>query len=173
MTEKIGLFTGTFDPLTNGHLDIIKRASHLFDKLYVGIFKNDQKNPMFSTTERVQMIQQALLDENQAQSVENQISNVEVITHDHDLTVNVAQKLGVTALVRSVRNAQDLAYEENMVYFNREMTGIETVILLAKPELAPLNSTRMRELTAFGQDVSQWVPKNVAQAIANKKLRNL
>lgn len=162
MTEKIGLFTGTFDPLTNGHLDIILRASRLFDKLYVGLFKNEAKQPLFTVDERLNMLQEAL-------SAVTEVDKVSVIVHEKDLTVNVAKKLGVTALVRSVRNAQDLSYEDNMAYFNQAMTGVETVILLAKPELSPINSTRMRELTRFGQDVSQWVPANVALEIAKKR----
>lgn len=166
MTEKIGLLTGSFDPLTLGHLDIIQRASRLFDKLYVGIFKNEAKQPLFSATERLQMLQEAL---SALTATDPSLKNVTVITHDQDLTVNVAKKLGVTALVRSVRNAQDLAYEDNMAYFNRAMTGVETVLLLAQPDLAPINSTRMRELTRFNQDVSQWVPENVARAIQQKR----
>lgn len=158
MTAKIGLFTGTFDPLTNGHLDIIERASQHFDQLYVGIFKNDQKNPLFSTDKRLKMIEEAV-------GTLPQASNIKVIQHDRDLTVNIAKKLGVTALVRSLRNAQDLEYEKNMFYFNMEMTGIETVFFLAKPALEPINSTRMRELHAFGQDVSQWLPENVAHEL--------
>ena len=158
MTAKIGLFTGTFDPLTNGHLDIIERASKQFDKLYVGIFKNDQKNPLFPTEQRVAMLKEALTDLSVNQ-------NIEVITHERDLTVNIAKKLGVTALVRSVRNSTDLEYEKNMWYFNHEMTGVETILFMAKPELEPLNSTRMRELHAFGQDVSQWVPENVVREL--------
>ena len=158
MTEKIGLFTGTFDPLTNGHLDIIKRASQHFDQLYVGIFKNDQKNPLFPTDKRVEMLEEALTN----LSVTHK---VKVIKHERDLTVNIAKKLGVTALVRSLRNSQDLEYEKNMFYFNLEMTGIETLFFLAKPELEPLNSTRIRELHAFGQDVSAWVPENVSREL--------
>ena len=158
MTEKIGLFTGTFDPLTNGHLDVIKRASQHFDQLYVGIFKNDQKNPLFPTDKRVEMLEEALT----SLSVTHK---VKVIKHERDLTVNIAKKLGVTALVRSLRNSQDLEYEKNMFYFNLEMTGIETLFFLAKPELEPLNSTRMRELHAFGQDVSAWVPENVSREL--------
>lgn len=150
-TNKIGLFTGTFDPVTFGHLDIIKRASLLFDKLYVGIFKNDKKNPMFMTDLRAAILREELKD----------WPNVEVIVHEKDLTVNVAKNLGVTALVRSVRNSTDLEYEKNMYYFNFEMTGVETVLLMAKAELEPLNSTRMRELSSFGQDLSKWLPTSV------------
>ena len=85
----------------------------------------------------------------------------------HSITTRAGEtkKLGVTALVRSLRNSQDLEYEKNMFYFNMEMTGIETIFFLAKPELEPLNSTRMRELHAFGQDVSAWVPENVSREL--------
>lgn len=161
MKDKIGLFTGTFDPVTKGHLDIIERASKLFDKLYVGIFKNETKNPMFRLEERVVLIEKALAD--------LQLTNVEVIAHASDLTVNIAKQLEVTALVRSVRNAADLDYEKNMIYFNREMTGIETILLTAKPEFENISSTRMRELYHFGQELGQWLPKNVIEALDEKK----
>ncbi len=85
MIERIGLYTGTFDPLTNGHLDIIKRASQQFDHLYIGIFKNDQKNPMFPTDQRVEMIRETI-------SGLTELENVTVIRHESDLTVNVAKK---------------------------------------------------------------------------------
>lgn len=149
--EKIGLFTGTFDPLTNGHLDIIERASKLFDILYVGIFKNDSKNPLFTTDERKVMIEKEVAS----------FENVKVIVHEKDLTVNIAKKLGVTSLVRSVRNAQDLAYESEMVFFNRQMTGVETILLVARPELEYINSTRVKEIFKLGGDVSPYLPTEI------------
>ncbi|MGO3605953.1 MAG: pantetheine-phosphate adenylyltransferase [Pseudolactococcus laudensis] len=155
---KIGLYTGTFDPITNGHLDIIHRAAKLFDKLYVGIFNNDNKNPFFSSIERADIMRQLLTDS----------EHIEIIVHESDLTVNVAQKLGVTALVRSVRNAQDLDYESAMIYFNHEMTGVETVLLAASPELQYVSSSRMKELAHFGVDVSKWVPELVALELEKK-----
>lgn len=155
---KIGLYTGTFDPMTKGHLDIIQRAALLFDKLYVGIFKNDHKSPVFLAEERKVLLESLLAAD----------ERVEVIVHESDLTVNVAQQLGVTALVRSVRNASDLAYESEMVYFNHQMTGIETVLLLAKPELQYISSTRMKELARFGVDLSEWLPDEVADAMEKK-----
>ncbi|GFH43369.1 phosphopantetheine adenylyltransferase [Lactococcus hodotermopsidis] len=158
MRDKIGLYTGTFDPMTNGHLDIIKRAAKLFDTLYVGIFQNNQKEPVFSAIERKVLFEKLLLA----------CSNVVVIVHEADLTVNVAEKLGVTALVRSVRNAQDLAYESEMIYFNGQMTGIETVLLVASPNLQYLNSTRIKELARFGVDVSPWVPELVKIELEKK-----
>lgn len=161
MKNKIGLFTGTFDPVTKGHLDIIQRASLLFDKLYIGIFKNETKSPLFRLEERVLLIEEAVADLH--------LDNVEVIAHNNDLTVKVAEKLEVTALVRSVRNATDLEYEKNMIYFNREMTGIETILLAARPELENISSSRMRELYHFGQELSQWLPQNVIEALNKKK----
>ncbi|MDR1606733.1 MAG: pantetheine-phosphate adenylyltransferase [Streptococcaceae bacterium] len=154
----IGLYTGTFDPMTKGHLDIIQRASQLFETLYVGIFQNDHKQPLLTSQERKALLETLLAT----------FDNVEVIVHEADLTVNVAKKLGVTALVRSVRNAQDLAYESEMVYFNRQMTGIETVLLLATPDLQYINSTRIKELAQFGVDVSRWVPDLVKAALEKK-----
>jgi pantetheine-phosphate adenylyltransferase len=155
---KIGLYTGTFDPMTKGHLDIIQRAAQLFDKLYVGIFKNDRKSPLFTAAERKTLFETLLKD----------TTNVELLVHESDLTVNVAQQLGVTALVRSVRNAKDLAYESEMVYFNHQMTGIETVLLVAKPDLQYINSTRMKELAHFGVDLSEWLPAEVVAAMEKK-----
>ena len=116
---------------------------------------------MFSLEERVALIETALAD--------LQLTNVSVIAHASDLTVNIAEKLEVTALVRSVRNAADLDYEKNMIYFNREMTGIETILLTAKPELENISSTRMRELYHFGQDLSRWLPANVIETLNEKK----
>ena len=116
MTKKIGLYTGTFDTVTNGHLDIIYRAAKLFDTLYVGIFNNDKKNPLFSTLERKVMLEKLLLD----------VDHVQVIVHESDLTVNVAEELQVTALVRSVSNAQVFASASDLVYLNQHIRGLET-----------------------------------------------
>jgi pantetheine-phosphate adenylyltransferase len=162
MTEKIGLFTGSFDPVTNGHLDIIARASKLFDKLYVGIFDNPNKNYLFSIAERTQLLQENL----------DKFDNVELLVHQPELMVRIAAEKHVTALVRAVRTASDFDYEANMIYFNREMTGVETVLLVAQPELAMISSSRVRELAGFKQDVSRFVPANVNKSLEEKFGRN-
>ncbi|HEY0222111.1 pantetheine-phosphate adenylyltransferase [Lactovum miscens] len=161
VNKKIGLFTGSFDPMTMGHLDIIARASKLFDKLYVGVFDNPSKNYSFSVNERSALIKENL----------QEFKNVEIITHSSDLTVNVAKKFKVTALVRSVRSISDFDYEANMIYFNHEMTGVETILLVAKPELGMISSSRVKELVAYGVDISKYVPKNVAHKLKEKYVK--
>lgn len=158
MSKRIGLYTGTFDVVTNGHMDIICRAANLFDILYVGVFNNAKKNPMFSLAERQEMLDKLL----------SQYDNVKVVVHESRLTVHVAEQLGACALVRSVRNTQDLSYESEMYFFNKKMTGIETVILLANPELQYISSSRIKELASMGMDISQWVPKTVKEELEKK-----
>lgn len=149
--KKIGLFTGTFDPLTQGHMDIIKRASILFDDLYIGIFQNDRKNPLFTSEQRKLMISQEV----------DHLDNVHVIVQDEGLTVNVAKKLHVTCLIRSIRNAEDLAYESDMIYFNNRLGDLETVLFLAKPELQYISSSRVKEIFKLGGDISPYVSENI------------
>lgn len=158
MSKRVGLYTGTFDVVTNGHMDIICRAANLFDVLYVGIFNNAKKNPIFSLAERQDMLNKLL----------SQYENVEVVVHESQLTVHVAEQLGASALVRSIRNIQDLSYESEMYFFNQKMTGIETVILLANPELQYISSSRIKELASMGMDISQWVPKVVKEELERK-----
>ena len=158
MGKRIGLYTGTFDVVTNGHLDIIARSAKLFDILYVGIFDNAKKNPLFSLVERQDMLTKLI----------SQYGNAKVIVHESELTVHVAETLGASALVRSIRNVQDLAYESEMCFFNQQMTGIETVVLLANPELQYISSSRIKELAAMGMDISKWVPELVSDELENK-----
>ena len=157
--EKIGLFTGSFDPLTRGHLDIIKRASKLFDKLYVGIFTNDSKKPMFTTNKRQDMLYEAT----------KEMTNVQIIVHESDLTVNIGKKLGVTSLIRSIRGASDLDYEASMDFFNYELADMETIYLLARPEFQYISSSRVKEIYNFSGDYTPYVPKFVAKEM--EKLR--
>ena len=98
----------------------------------------------------------------------SQYGNAKVIVHESQLTVHVAETLGASALVRSIRNVQDLAYESEMCFFNQQMTGIETVVLLANPELQYISSSRIKELAAMGMDISKWVPELVSDELEKK-----
>ena len=135
MSDKIGLFTGSFDPMTLGHLDLIERASRLFDCLYVGIFFNHEKKGYFTIEQREAMVTESVAH----------LSNVRVITSEAEL-----------------RNSQDFLYESNMDYFNHQLAPeLETIYLCAQPQYQALSSTRIRELLTFQQDVSAYVPESV------------
>ena len=123
MSDKIGLFTGSFDPMTLGHLDLIERASRLFDHLYVGIFFNHEKKGYFTIEQRETMVTEAVAH----------LPNVRVITAEAELAVEVARRYGVTSLVRGLRNSQDFLYESNMDYFNHQLAPeLETIYLCYK-----------------------------------------
>ncbi|WEV44965.1 pantetheine-phosphate adenylyltransferase [Streptococcaceae bacterium ESL0687] len=155
--KKIGLFTGSFDPLTNGHLDIIKRASCIFDTLYVGIFNNDSKNPFFTTEKRKKMIEQAT----------DSYENVKVIVHAQALTAEIARDLEVTSLVRGIRNSIDLNYECEMAFFNHRLTGVETIFLPVRADLQYISSSRIKEIFKLGGDVKPYLPDNILKEMEN------
>ena len=152
MSDKIGLFTGSFDPMTLGHLNLIERASRLFDRLYVGIFFNHEKKGYFTIEQREAMVTEAVAH----------LPNVRVITSEAELAVEVSRRYGVTSLVRGLRNSQDFLYESNMDYFNHKLAReLETIYLCALPKYQAFSSRRIRELLTFQQDVSAYVPESV------------
>lgn len=142
--------------MTKGHVDLIERASRLFDKLYVGIFYNRKKSGFFTIEARERMAKEAL----------EHLDNVEVITSQNELAVTVARRLGAKVFVRGLRNSQDLDYEANMNFFNQELAGeMETIFLLSKPSYQPISSSRIRELIAFQQDIAAYVPQSVIKEL--------
>ena len=141
------LFPGSFDPFTLGHDDIVRRALTLFDEVVVAIGYNEQKSGWKPVEERIASIRKLYEDEPRVR--------VESYT---GLTVDFAKAIGATAIVRGVRTASDFEYEFQMADVNRRLTGIETVLLPASPELASLSSSLVRELSHFGHDVSKFLP---------------
>lgn len=157
--KKIGLFTGSFDPITLGHVDLIERASGLFDHLYVGLFYNPHKKGFFSLEERQRMLEAAFAS-NEA---------ISILVSTNQLAVAVAKEHGVTHLVRGLRNGYDLEYEASIDFFNHRLAPeLETIYLLAKSEYQYLSSSRMRELIYFQQDISPYVPVAVVKEL-NKR----
>ena len=142
--------------MTKGHVDLIERASRLFDKLYVGIFYNWEKSGFFTIEARERMVKEAL----------QHLDNVKVIISQNELAVTVARRLGAKVFVRGLRNSQDLDYEANMNFFNQELAGeIETIFLLSKPAYQHISSSRIRELIAFQQDITAYVPQSVIKEL--------
>ena len=157
---KIAMFTGSFDPITNGHMDIIARASKLFDELYIGLFYNKNKQSFWDVETRNRILKEVVAD----------LSNVKVITAHDSLAVDVARDLGVTYLVRGLRNATDFDYEANMDYFNKGLAPeLETVYLIASHEVTPVSSSRVRELIYFEGDISSYVPQAVVKEVEAKR----
>ena len=160
MSDKIGLFTGSFDPITNGHLDLIERASKLFDKLYVGIFYNPHKAGFLPIESRRTAVETAV----------QHLNNVEVVASHDELVVDLAKKLGVKVLVRGLRNAADLQYEASFDYYNHQLAGeVETVYLHSRLEHLYLSSSAVRELLKFNRDISEYVPDAVLEELKNEE----
>lgn len=138
---KIALFPGTFDPITNGHMDVIQRAEPLFDQLIVAVGRNPDKNAVFSLNERVEMIQQL---------VSQQCSSVEVRSYK-GLTVDFARKVGATVILRGLRNVTDLHHEFQLALTNRAVGDIETVFIMSGENFGFTSSSLIKQIAAGGQ----------------------
>lgn len=141
------LFPGSFDPFTLGHADIVQRALELFGEVVIAVGYNEQKSGWKPVDERVEAIRKVYTDE----------PRVKVVSYT-GLTADFAKENGVTAIVRGVRTMADYEFEVQMADVNRQLTGIETVLLSASPQLASLSSSLLRELSHFGRDISAFLP---------------
>lgn len=158
---RIAVFPGSFDPLTNGHLDIIKRAIDIFDKLIVTVAINTNKNALFSLEERVQIIQDVINYE--------KLSDVYVMSTDR-LTVDFMKIHHANYIVRGIRNENDYLYERDIANINSVLAdnNIESVFLLAKSQNEKLSSSMLKEIIRFNGDISKFVPKVVLDRIKSK-----
>ena len=159
---KIGLYPGTFDPLTNGHLDIIIRSSSLCDKLIIAVAKNPSKNPFFSINKRIDLINEALLL--------NKIDTKSVYAESFDnLLIDFAKINSVSIIIRGLRVVSDFDYEFQMAGMNKRLNSdIETVFLMASETNQFIASRFVKEVASLGGDVSSFVPKNVNNEIIKK-----
>lgn len=155
---RFAIYPGTFDPITNGHLDIIKRAAKLFDKVIVAVAENTSKIPLFTMDERKSMIVEAVRN----------IDNVEVSVFS-GLIVQYCQQQGAIALIRGLRAVSDFEYEFQMALLNRKIgKDVESVFLMPQEKYTYLSSSMIKEIATFGGDVSCFVPDHVKEKLINK-----
>ncbi len=156
------VYPGTFDPVTNGHLDIIRRAAELFDEVVIGVLHNSAKTPLFSVEERVNILEKATRD----------ISGVKVMSFS-GLAVDFARQCDANAIVRGLRAITDFEYELQMAQTNRILAPhIDTAFLTTSLEYAYLSSTTVKEVAKFDGDISKFVPEFVADEIHRKMKKN-
>ena len=141
------MFPGSFDPFTIGHADIVKRGLDLFDKIVIAVGVNANKHHHFTAEERVQAIRK-LYDGN---------LRIEVTNYD-DLTVDLAQRVGAKFILRGIRSVKDFEYERDIASINKRLADVETVFLFSDPAHADISSGVVRELMAYGKDVSAFLP---------------
>jgi len=158
MAERVALYAGSFDPLTNGHLDILSRARRLADRVVLAILENDAKKPLFSVEERLAMIREIVGDD----------PSVPVRSFS-GLLVDFAKQSGATLIVRGLRAVSDYEYELQMALMNRRLApGIETVFLMAKEEYSYVSSRLVKEVARLRGDLSGLVPAPVLKRLAAK-----
>ena len=155
---KIAIYPGTFDPITNGHLDVIKRASKLFDKLIIGVALDNNKKTMFSILERINLIEDSLAG----------FDNVEVVEFK-GLLMNFAESTNSIAIIRGLRVLSDFEYEFKMAMMNRGIiVEISTLFLMPHMKYVHISSSLVKEVSQLGGDISDYVPLNVLTHISKK-----
>jgi len=155
--KSVGVCPGVFDPVTLGHLDIIRRGTTLVDRLIVAVATNPDKQPLFSAEERTRMVREAVAD----------IEGVVVDAYE-GLTVEFVRRHGASVILRGLRQHSDFEHEYQLALTNRTIAGVETVFVMADEKVAYISSRLVREVASLGGDVSNLVPPNVLQALKMK-----
>jgi len=157
MLTRIGVYPGTFDPITLGHIDIIRRGAHLVDRLVIGVTTNPSKEPMFSVSERMEMVQREVADLG---------GNISVVEFD-SLLMDFAEREGAQLILRGLRAVADFEYEYQMAGMNQQLNDrIETVFLMADVSLQPIASRLVKEIARYGGDIGKFVTPAVAADVA-------
>ena len=157
MTRRVGIYPGTFDPITLGHADIIRRGSKLVDHLIIGVTTNPSKSPMFGVEERFHMVEREV--------AQMGLSNVEVVGFNA-LLVKFAQKQGASVIIRGLRAVADFEYEYQMAGMNQQLDEeVETVFLMADVSLQPIASKLVKEIALYGGDIARFVSPQVREDV--------
>ena len=156
--QRIGVYPGTFDPITLGHLDIIRRGAHFVDRLVIGVTTNPSKEPMFTVAERMEMVRREVAD----------VPGVSVVEFD-SLLMDFAEREGATLILRGLRAVADFEYEYQMAGMNQQLNDrIETVFLMADVSLQPIASRLVKEIARYGGSIAKFVTPAVADDVAKK-----
>ncbi len=145
---RIAIFPGSFDPFTVGHASIVERGLPMFDRIVIGVGINGTKRSLHQVDERVKHIKALYADE----------PRVKVVAYD-DLTIDLVRREGASFILRGLRSVRDFEYERDIASMNQRLGGVETVLLFTEPQYLSISSSVVRELMAFGKDVSQFLPK--------------
>ena len=155
----VGVYPGTFDPVTLGHIDIIRRGAHLVDRLVIGVTTNPSKEPMFTVAERLDMVRREVAD---------LAPNIDVVEFD-SLLMDFAEAQGASLILRGLRAVADFEYEFQMAGMNQQLNDdIETVFLMADVALQPIASRLVKEIARYGGDIGKFVPPGVAADVKAK-----
>lgn len=155
---KTIVYPGTFDPITNGHIDLVERAARLFDKVVIGIASSQRKSPLFSIDERIQLASDAL----------THVPNIEIRGFDY-LLVNFVNDCGADAIMRGLRAVSDFEYEFQLANMNRALSPeVESIFLTPAERFSYISSSLVREISSLDGDVSKFVPANVVEALSAK-----
>ena len=158
--ERIGVYPGTFDPITKGHADIIRRGAKLVDRLIIGVTTNPSKNPLFTPAERIAMVEREVASLG--------IENVGVVGFNA-LLMKFAEKQGASVIVRGLRAVADFEYEYQMAGMNQQLnSSIETVFLMADVSLQPIASKLVKEIAMFGGDITRFVSAEVRKDVVER-----
>ena len=156
---RIGVYPGTFDPVTLGHMDIIRRGAHLVDRLVIGVTTNPSKSPMFTVDERMAMVRREIA------ALEG---DIEVVSFD-SLLMDFAEREGASLILRGLRAVADFEYEYQMAGMNQQLNDrVETVFLMADVSLQPIASRLVKEIALYGGDIGKFVPPRVAIDVAER-----
>ncbi|MCF8528667.1 MAG: pantetheine-phosphate adenylyltransferase [Aquiluna sp.] len=158
--KTVAIYPGSFDPITLGHLSVLKRAVGIFGEIAVVVVHNPNKSPLFSSKERVEMISQTL--------VEAKIDGVRVLELESGLLVDFARDLNAKVILKGFRSESDIEYELPMAQVNRDLTSIETVFLPSEPEYGYVSSSLVKEVAKLGGDVSQYLTKSIEKALVER-----
>lgn len=158
MTKRIAVVPGSFDPITLGHIDIIKRSAKIFDEIHVSVLKNGSKKGLFSTEERVELIKEAVQD----------VPNI-VVHSFHGLLVDFCEEINANTIVRGLRAVSDFEYEMQLTSMNKKLDDdIETLYMMTNNHYSFISSSVVKEVAQFDGDISEFVPENVNKALKEK-----